>query len=60
MNDGTFGCAGSSLPPQTFSSFGDWGPLFLTAQGLTYCGGFSNCGAQALGVWAPVVAAREL
>ena len=35
-----FGCAGSSLSAQVFSSCSEW---------ASHCGGFSCCGAQALG-----------
>ena len=35
------------------------GLLFVAVRGLL-CGGFSHCGAQALGVWASVVVARRL
>ena len=47
-----FGCAGSSLGHADF----------LSSCGVqaSHCGGFSCCGAQALGAWASVVVAHGL
>ena len=45
---------------QAFSSCGKWGLLFVAVRGLLICGGFSCCGARALGAWASVVVARGL
>ena len=42
-----------------FSSCGELGLLFVVAQ-ASHRGGFSCCGARALGVWASVVVARGL
>ena len=36
------------------------GLLFVAVHGLLICGGFSCCGAQALGAWVSVVAAHGL
>ena len=47
-----FGCVGSSLLHAGF--------LQLGQVGASPCGGFSCCGAQALGTWASVVAAHGL
>ena len=43
-----------------FSSCGEWGLLFVVVRGASHCGGFSCCGAQALGARASVVVARRL
>ena len=46
---------------QAFSSCGERGLLFVAVRGLlSHCGGFSCCGAQALGTRASVVVARGL
>ena len=34
--------------------------LFIAGAQASHCGGFSSCGAQALGMWASVVTARGL
>ena len=56
----TFGCAGSSLLHGLFSSCGEWGLCSSCSAGVSHCDGFFCCAAQALGVWASVVAACEL
>ena len=43
-----------------FSSCGEWGLLFSCGARASHCGGFSCCGARALGVQASVVVACEL
>ena len=48
-----FGCA------RVFSSCGERGLLFVAVV-ASHCGGFSCCGARALGAWASVVAAHGL
>ena len=50
---------------RAFSSCGEPGLLLVAVRGLLIavaspCGGFSCCGARALGAWAPVVAAHGL
>ena len=55
----SFGCIGSSLLG-LFSSCGERGLLLVAVCGLLICGGFSCCGARALGAWASVVVARGL
>ena len=50
---------------RAFSSCGEWGLLFVAVRGLlivvaSHCGGFSCCGARALGARASVVGARGL
>ena len=44
-----FGCAGTSLLLRLFSSCDEWGPLFLAVCRAPHWGGFSCCGARALG-----------
>ena len=44
---------------RTFSSFVEWGLLFVAVRGLLVAVA-SCCGARALGVWASVVVARGL
>ena len=44
-----FGCAGSSLLCGLFSSCSEWGLLSRSCAWASHCGGFSCCGAQALG-----------
>ena len=39
---------------------GERGLLFVAVRRLLICGGFSCCGARALGVWASVVVAHRL
>ena len=45
---------------RAFSSCGKWGLLFIAVCRLLICGGFSCCGARALGAWASVVVVRRL
>ena len=45
---------------QAFSSCGERGLLFLAVARDSHCGGFSCCGAWALGAWASVAAAHGL
>ena len=55
-----FGCVGSSLLQAGFLQLWRvWAILHCGAR-ASHCGGFSCCGAQALGAWASVVAARRL
>ena len=42
-----------------FSSCDEWATLCYSAR-ASHCGGFSCCGARALGAWASVVVARGL
>ena len=56
-----FGCAGSSLLCVDFLSLQQAGGLLSSCGARTsYSGGFSCCGAQALGTWALVVATLGL
>ena len=55
-----FGCAGSSLLYELFSSCGDWGLLSSCGAPASHCSGFSCCWTQALGAWASVVLAPGL
>ena len=43
-----------------FSSCGEWGLLFRCGAQASHCGGFSCCGAQALGARASVIVAWGL
>ena len=45
---------------QAFSSCGERGLLLVAVRGAPHCGGFSCCGARALGARASVVEARGL
>ena len=45
---------------QAFSSCGERGATLHCGAGASHCGGFSCCGARALGVWASVVVACGL
>ena len=45
---------------QAFSSCGKWGVTLPCGEWAAHCGGFSCCGAQALGTWASVVVAHRL
>ena len=45
---------------RTFSSRGERGLLFVAVHRASHCGGFSCCGAQALGAQASVVEAHRL
>ena len=55
-----FGCVGSSLPLTGFLQLGQAGATLCCGVQASHCGGFSCCGARALGTWASVVAARGL
>ena len=56
-----FGCVGSSLLRglSLVTVSGDYSSLRHGAQ-ASHCGGFSGCGARALGTWASVVVAHGL
>ena len=54
-----FGCTESSLLPSGFLSLGPQRLLFVALQ-ASHCGGFSCCGAEALGEQTSEVAARGL
>ena len=45
---------------RAFSSFGEWGATLRCGAWASHCGGFSCCGAWAVGTWASVVVARGL
>ena len=45
---------------QGFSSCSEWGATLHCGAWASYCGGFSCCGAQALGARASVVVAHGL
>ena len=45
---------------RAFSSWGEQGLLFVAVRGLSHCGSFSCCRAQALGAQASVVVVRGL
>ena len=53
-----FGCTGSSLLCLDFLLWRAGSILHCGAQ-ASRCGGFSCCGAQALGMWASIVGALE-
>ena len=55
-----FGFVGSSLLHTGFLQLRRVGATLHCSTWASYCGGFSCCGAQALGVWASVVVARGL
>ena len=55
-----FGCIGCSLLHTGFLQLRQAGATFSCSPQASHCGGFSCCGAQALGVWASVVVARGL
>ena len=56
-----FGCTGSSLLCVGFSLVvARWGLTFIADAWVSHCGGFSCCGARALGTRASVVVARGL
>ena len=55
-----FGCIGSSLLRVGFLQLRRAGATFHFSARASHCGGFSCCGAQALGVWASVVVALRL
>ena len=55
-----FGCVGSSLLRTGFLQLQWAGATLRCGARTSHCGGFSCCGARALGVWASVVVARGL
>ena len=55
-----FGCIGSSLLCAGFLWLRRAGATLHCGARASHCGGFSCCGARALGAWAPVVVALEL
>ena len=55
-----FGCIGSSLLRAGFLYLRRVGATLRCGARASHCGGFSSCGAQALGAWASVVVARGL
>ena len=55
-----FCCVGSSLPPAGFLQLRWVGAPLRCGARASHCGGFSCCGARALGAWASVVVARGL
>ena len=55
-----FGCVGSSLLHAGFFLVAVSRDYPLLRARASHCGGFSCCGARALGTWASVVVAREL
>ena len=55
-----FGCVGSSLLQAGFPYLRQVGATLRYGARASHCGGFSCCGARALGVWASVVVASGL
>ena len=55
-----FGCVGSSLLHMGFLQLRRAGATLHCGARASHCGGFSCCGAQALGAWASVVVAHRL
>ena len=55
-----FGCVGSSLPHAGFLQLRRAGATLPCGARASHCGGFSCCGARALGTRASVVMARGL
>ena len=55
-----FGCIGSSLLHAGFLQLWRAGATLRCSARASHCGGFSCCGARALGAWASVVVARGL
>ena len=55
-----FGCVGSLLLHAGFLWLWQMGATLHGGARASHCGGFSCCGARALGAWASVVAARGL
>ena len=55
-----FGCTGSSLLSASFLQLWRVGATLRCGARASHCGGFSCCGAQALGAWASVLAAHGL
>ena len=53
-----FGCVASSLLCMGFLQLQRVGATLRCSTQASHCGGFSCCGAQAQGTWAPVVVAR--
>ena len=55
-----FGCVESSLLHAGFLYLWRAGATLHCGARASHCGGFSCCGARALGLWASVVGARRL
>ena len=55
-----FGCVGFSLLHVGFLQLRRAGATHCCSARASHCGGFSRCGARALGTWASIVAARGL
>ena len=55
-----FGCIGSLLLHTGFLQLRQSGATLRCSVQASHCGGFSCCGAWALGAWASVVVAHEL
>ena len=55
-----FGCVGSSLLRTGFLQLRRAGATLRCGARASHCGGFSCCGARALGAWASVVVAQGL
>ena len=55
-----FGCVGSLLLHTGFLQLRQAGATLRRGAQASHCGGFSCCGAWALGAWASVVVARRL
>ena len=55
-----FGCVGSLLLPPGFLQLRRAGATLCRGVRASHCGGFSCCGARALGAQASVVVARGL
>ena len=55
-----FGCVGSSLLRVGFLYLQRAGAALRCGARASHCGGFSCCGARALGAWTSVVVARGL
>ena len=55
-----FGCVGSSLLRVGFLQLQRVGATLCCGMRASHCGGFSCCGAQALGTWASVIVALRL
>ena len=55
-----FGCVGSSLLRAGFLQLRQAGATLHCGAQVSHCGGFSCCGAWALGTWASVAAAHRL
>ena len=55
-----FGCIGSSLLHTGFLQLQRAGATLCCGAWASHCGGFSCCGARALGIWASVVVAHGI